>query len=159
MSWLLNQVTVQYFLSEFAYTHVCSMHYIDKTVVSVTVSEILKQQNVTMHAAGLIRLAHGPAVMHEPSIHCDWSSMRWWSPAARAPPINLAPTKYDTFMMSAYYREYGLAMGYSTYQIHGSSIWLMQNCYSFQHVDPLMSCPFSDLWTEGYCRSLNAFFF
>ena len=28
-----------------------------------------------------------PPGMHEPSIHSGWSSVRWWSPVARASPI------------------------------------------------------------------------
>ena len=49
-------------------------------------------------------------------------------------------------------------MGYSTYQIHWPSNGLMQNYYTFQSVGPLMDCPFSDLWAEGCCHSLNALF-
>ena len=33
---------------------------------------------------------------------------------------------------------------------------LMQNCYSFHPVSPLMSCLFSDLWAECCFHSLNA---
>ena len=50
----------------------------------------------------------------------------------------------------------GLSVCYSTYRIHWPRNGLMQNCYSFQIVSPLMGCPFSDLWAEGCCHSLNA---
>ena len=34
-----------------------------------------------------------------------------------------------------------LRVGYSTYQVHWPSNGLMQNCYRFQPVGPLMGCP------------------
>ena len=54
--------------------------------------------------------------------------------------------------------QYGLPVGDGTYQIHWPSRGLMQNCYSFQPVGSLMDCPFSDLWAERCCRSLNVLF-
>ena len=44
-------------------------------------------------------------------------------------------------------------LSYSKYVGH-----VMENWYNFQPVGPLMGCPFSDLWAEGCCYSLNALF-
>ena len=56
--------------------------------------------------------------------------------------------------------KYGLSPGllHTWYQIHWQSNGLMQHCYSFQLVGPLMGSPFCYLWAGGCCRSLNALF-
>ena len=49
----------------------------------------------------------------------------------------------------------GLPAGCSTYQIPWPSNGLMQNCYSFLPMGPLMGSQFSELWPEGCCCSLD----
>ena len=50
-----------------------------------------------------------------------------------------------------------LPVGYSTHRIHWpSDCGLMQNWQCFQPAGLLTGCPFSDLWAEGCCHSLNA---
>ena len=49
--------------------------------------------------------------------------------------------------------------GHSAWQIYWASNGSMRNCYSFKHVGPWMSCPFTDLGAEGCCNFLNALLF
>ena len=68
-----NSVVIQYFLSNFAHMHFCDMHHKwlgPNCCKCKTVSEILRQ-NVTMHAAGLIRLACGPTSRLHRAAHVE----------------------------------------------------------------------------------------
>ena len=52
-------------------------------------------------------------------------------------------------IIQAWVSNMGLPVGYSKYQLHWPSNGLIQSCYSFQHICPLMGCPRSYLWVES----------
>ena len=81
---LFNSVVIQYFLSNFAHMHFCDMHHKwlgPNCCKCKTVSEILRQ-NVTMHAAGLIRLACGPTA-HTNHLTLLYFTLLYFGPVVR----------------------------------------------------------------------------
>ena len=84
-----NSAIVSNFPSIFAHMYLCGMHYqwFWLNLCKGNSFGDIKAINCDNGCRGPYKTGAWPRSMHEPSIHRDKSSVRWWSPAARTSPI------------------------------------------------------------------------